>query len=187
MIILTLIFIFLLFFIIYYIEDKQETNKKGTQESNKKIRDIDSDVCDYRVSKYNESIYDKERYNIDGRNSSGKYNRLYDKRSYIHSSYNREGFLNPKRYPVSLTTHARERIYERMSNSNNINVDKLVEDAYAYGKSSCQLMKTSALLLKEIEEKYNEKRIGLIYNGYIYIFSEENVLITMYKNEKIII
>lgn len=94
--------------------------------------------------------------------------------------------MNPQIYPVALTNHARERIYERVSNSGNVNADKLVREAYAYGKSSYQVMKTSSVFLKDIENRY-ENGIALLYNGYIFIFSEENVLITMYKNEKAII
>jgi len=47
-------------------------------------------------------------------------------------------------------------------------------------------MKTSAANLKEIESRY-DNGIALVFRGYIYIFSEKNVLITMYKNEKVIV
>ena len=94
--------------------------------------------------------------------------------------------MNPRIYPVALTNHDRERIYERYPNGRNVNADKLVQEAYAYGKSSFQVMKTSSIFLKDIENRY-ENGTALLYNGYIFIFSDENVLITMYKNEKSII
>ena len=47
-------------------------------------------------------------------------------------------------------------------------------------------MKTSAAELRDLENRY-ENGIALIYKGYVFIFSEENVLITMYKNERVIV
>ena len=135
---------------------------------------------------YDISGYNEDGYKIDGRNANGKYNRLYDRQSYVKDRYSREGFLNPRIYPVALTNHARERIYERYPNGRNVNADKLVQEAYVYGKSSFQVMKTSSIFLKDIENRY-ENGTALLYNGYIFIFSDENVLITMYKNEKSII
>ena len=70
--------------------------------------------------------------------------------------------------------------------SGNVNAHKLAREAYAYGKSSFQVMRTSSAFLKDIETRY-ENGTALLYNGYIFIFSEENVLITMYKNEKPIV
>ena len=196
MTIIIAILIFALLAILFFGDrDKRGFNRKVIHKNGTKFDDFGYDVTGYDKNGYNRSGYDKygydksgfniDGYKIDGRNVNGKYNRLYDKQSYIKDRYNREGFLNPQIYPVALTNHSRERIYERVSSYANVNADKLVRDAYAYGKSSYQVMKTSSIILKEIESRY-ENGIALLYNGYIFIFSEENVLITMYKNEKVI-
>ena len=94
--------------------------------------------------------------------------------------------MNPQIYSIAVANHAEERIYERYPNGENVNAAKLAREAYAYGKSSFQVMRTSSVFLKEIETRY-ENGTALLYNGYIFIFSEENVLITMYKNERVIV
>ena len=195
-IIVALIFFFVLLVNTFFGKDKRGFNRKGIHKNGTKFDDFGYDITGYDKNGYDRSGYDKQGYNklgfntegykIDGRNANGKYNRLYDKQSYIKDIYNREGFLNPKIYPIALTNHARERICERYPNGGNVNADKLVREAYAYGKSSFQVMKTSSVFLKEIESRY-ENGTALLYNGYIFIFSEENVLITMYKNEKAIV
>ncbi len=195
-----LIFIIFICAILFSIKilgrDQRGFDRKGIHKNGTKYDDFGYDIKGFDKNGYNRYGFDlngydahgfnDEGYNIDGRNSNGKYNRLYDKRSYIQDRYSREGFLNPQIYHVELTNHAKERIYERYPNGNNINADKLAQEAYAYGKRSYQIMKTSASVLREIENRY-ENGIALIYKGYIYIFSEENVLITMYKNEKVIV
>ena len=196
MVAVILILIFAMVVMTFFGRDKRGFNKKGIHKNGTTFDDFGYDIRGYDKNGFKRNGFDKngydvfgfnkEGYKIDGRNANGKYNRLYDKQSYIQNRYNREGFLNPQIYPVALTNHARERIYERVSNSGNVNADKLVREAYAYGKSSYQVMKTSSVFLKDIESRY-ENGIALLYNGYIFIFSEENVLITMYKNEKAII
>ena len=190
-------FIFgLLFVIIFFGRDNRGFDRKGIHKNGTRFDDFGYDIKGYDKNGYDVNGFDKngydvsgfnkDGYKIDGRNINGKFNRLYDKQSYTKDKYNREGFLNPQIYPVALTTHARERIGERYPNGKHINVDKLVQEAYAYGKSSFQVMKTSSVFLKEIETRY-ENGTALLFNGYIFIFSEENVLITMYKNEKSIV
>lgn len=156
------------------------------KKSDNKDKGITIPITKYEDAGYDKNDFNIEGYNINGINAKGKYNRLYDKQSYINSDYNREGFLNPRIYPVVVGKHARERIYERHISASNIDADKLVRDAYSYGKSAYQIKKTSAAELKEIEERH-ENGIALIYHGYIYIFSQDNKLITMYRNDKIII
>ena len=176
--------------------DKRGFDRKGIHKNGTKFDEFGYDVKGYDENGYNRYGFDKQEYDksgfnvdgykIDGRNANGKYNRLYDKQSYMHSEYNKEGFLDPLIYPIAVTNHARERIFERYPGGENINADNLAKEVYAYGKSSYQLMKTSASTLREIESRY-DNGIALIYKGYIYIFSEENVLITMYQNEKVIV
>jgi len=189
-----LIFIISLLIITLSGRDKRGFNRKGIHKNGTRFDDFGYDIRGNDKNGYNRNGFDKNGYNrdgfnkagykIDGRNANGRYNRLYDKQSYIEDEYNREGFLDPRIYPVSLTNHARERIHERVSET--VNADKLVREAYAYGKSSFQVMKTSSVFLKDIESRY-ENGIALLHKGYIFIFSEENVLITMYKNEKEIV
>ena len=195
-IIVVLIFLFAFFRIALFGRDKRGFNRKGIHKNGTKFDDYGYDKQGYNKLGYNKNGFDKKGYDvsgfnvdgykIDGRNANGKYNRLYDKQSYIKDRYSREGFLNPQIYPVALSDHARDRIYERYPNGRNVNADKLVREAYAYGKSSLQVMRTSSVFLKDIESRY-ENGTALLYNGYIFIFSEKNVLITMYKNEKAIV
>ena len=181
MVAVILILIFAMVVMTFFGRDKRGFNKKGIHKNGTTFDDFGYDIRGYDKNGFKRNGFDKngydvfgfnkEGYKIDERNANGKYNRLYDKQSYIQNRYNREGFLNPQIYPVALTNNARERIYERVSNSGNVNADKLVREAYAYGKSSYQVMKTSSVFLKDIENRY-ENGIALLYNGYIFIFSE---------------
>lgn len=154
--------------------DRNEIHKSGTK--------YDEDGFD--VDGYDKNGYNEDGYNIHGKNAKGKYNRIYDVADYKDSEYNQDGFLDPRIYTIGATTHARDRITERMTGKCAANVDKVVYDAYCFGRSARQIKKTSAALVKDIENRH-ESGIVLIYNGFIYVFSEENVLITMYKNENI--
>lgn len=193
-VILTILFVFVLSILRFCKRDKRGFDRKGIHKNKTRFDDFGYDIKGYDKNGYDCEGFDKNGYNAsgfnkagyknDGRNANGKYNRLYDEQSYFQDNYNREGFMNPRMYPVSLTKHVRERIYERMPGGRDLNADKLAREAYAYGKSSYQVMKTSAVFLKEIENRYDEKRIALLYKGYIFIFSQDNTLITMYKNEK---
>lgn len=195
-VIVVLISFFAFLVIAFFGRDKRGFNRKGIHKNGTRFDDFGYDIRGYDKNGYDRYGFDKNGYDvsgfneagyrIDGRNANGKYNRLYDKHSYTKDRYNREGFLNPKFYPVRLTNHARERIYERYPNGKNVDADKLVREAYSYGKSSFQVMRTSSVFLRDIETRY-ESGTALLYNGYIFIFSEENVLITMYKNEKVIV
>ena len=196
MMLMMLAFASIVFLTIFFGRDERDFNHKGIHKNGTSFDDLGYDVYGYDRDGYNKAGYNRQGYDksgfdaygykIDGRNANGKYNRLYDRQSYAQSRYNREGFLNPRVYHIAVTNHARERIYERYHNGEKVNADNLAHEAYAYGKSSCQLMKTSAVELRDIENRY-ENGIALIYKGYVFIFSEENVLITMYKNERVIV
>lgn len=99
-------------------------------------------------------------------------------------NYSYDGFLSPKKYPVALTNHARERMEERLGLRSHERMDILAFDAYRYGKSARQLNRISAAQVRDIEAKHDNS-VVLIYRNYIYVFSRENVLITVYKNEYI--
>lgn len=98
-------------------------------------------------------------------------------------NYAADGFLNPNQYPIALTDHARQRMRERIQIHDGELMKKYACDAYRYGKSARQLNHSAAYQVRQIEQK--EGKIVLLYKNYIYIFSEENVLITVYENEHI--
>ena len=103
---------------------------------------------------------------------------------YADSLYSSEGFLSPQRYPVGVTVHAKERMLERMQGKTLENLQDLAMKAYCFGKSARQLKRTSARLVQEIQEQHGDG-VVLIYHGYVYIFSSDNQLITVYRNERI--
>ncbi len=128
--------------------------------------------------------YDRRGYNIHGKDLQGRYNRLYDVADYADSLYSSEGFLSPQRYPVGVTVHAKERMLERMQGKTLESLQDLAMKAYCFGKSARQLKRTSARLVQEIQEQHGDG-VVLIYHGYVYMFSSDNQLITVYRNERI--
>lgn len=128
---------------------------------------------------YNSSGYNRQGYNVCGKNNKGQYDRFFDTKS-----CDEEGFYDPNQYPILLSIHARERIQERLGISEFQKMDLQTVDAYRFGKSKRQIKKTSAYLVDEIEQRHNHA-IVLIYQNFIYVFSCENVLITVYRNDKI--
>lgn len=138
----------------------------------------------YNSQGYDKAGFNKSGYNYLGKNKKGQYNRLYDADAYDVGIYSKDGFLNPHIYKIAVTNHACERISERIRPICGITAEELAHNAYCFGKSSRQIKRTSAALVEEIENRYDDG-IVLIYKGYIYVFSRENVLITVYKNEHI--
>ena len=133
----------------------------------------------YDYKGYDANGYDVQGYNIYGKNAEGQYNRFYDTQS-----CDKDGFSSPGLHPIAVTDHACERFEERLAIHDYKRMEALAKEAYKYGKSKRQLKKSSALMLEDIEQRH-ENGIALIYRNYIYIFSSDNVLITLYKNEKI--
>jgi len=95
-----------------------------------------------------------------------------------------EGFYDPDIYPIFVTPHAERRFAERLGITDPRKMRLMAIDAYRFGKSKRQIMKSSAYLVEEMEQKHSNS-VVLIYRNVIYIFSVENVLITLYKNDKI--
>ena len=149
--------------------DHNRIHKNGT-----KFDDFGFDFDGYDASGYNQY-----GYNAFGKNAKGQYNRLHDTKS-----RSEEGFLNPRIFPVALTDHARMRLRERLNISDYSKMNAAAKNAYCFGKSKRQIKKSSAYLVDEIERRH-ENGIILIYRNYIYVFSDENVLITVYKNDSI--
>ena len=128
--------------------------------------------------------YNRHGYNALGRNRQGKYNRLYNVKCYQSELYSEEGFLSIRRNPLYLTNHARDRIRERMGIFENREMDALAFEAYQFGKSKLQLMKSERAFVEEKEQKYGNSVI-LFYRGFCYVFTENNGLITVYKNNSV--
>ena len=170
---LPIIFIFivaiLLFFLPLLLRKPKATPKKPTPK---------------RVSEYDSEGYNRQGYNEVGRNRQGKYNRYYNVKCYKTGLYSDEGFLDIRKNPLYLTNHARERMYERMGINDSQRMNELAFEAYQFGKSKLQLMKSEREIIEEKELEYGDSVI-LIYRGYCYVFTENNGLKTVYKNDRV--
>ena len=136
------------------------------------------------ISEYDSEGYNRQGYNVVGRNRQGKYNRYYNVKCYKTDLYSEEGFLDIRRNPLYLTNHARERMYERMDIRDSYRMEKLAFEAYQFGKSKLQLMKSERAIIEEKELEYGNSVI-LIYRGFCYVFTENNRLKTVYKNDRV--
>ena len=137
-----------------------------------------------RVSEYDSEGYNRQGYNEVGRNRQGKYNRYYNVKCYKTDLYSEEGFLDIRENPLYLTNHARERMYERMGINDSYKMEELAFEAYQFGKSKLQLMKSERGIIEEKEQQYGDSVI-LIYRGFCYVFTENNGLKTVYKNDRV--
>ena len=136
------------------------------------------------IPEYDNEGYNRQGYNEVGRNRQGKYNRFYNVKCYKTDLYSEEGFLNIRRNPLYLTNHARERMRERMGINEVYKMDALAFEAYQFGKSKLQLMKSERSIIAEKEQQYGDSVI-LIYRGFCYVFTENNGLKTVYKNDRV--
>ena len=136
------------------------------------------------TSEYDSEGYNRQGYNEVGRNRQGKYNRYYNVKCYKTDLYSEEGFLDIRKNPLYLTNHARERMYERMNIKESYRMDELAFEAYQFGKSKLQLMKSERGIIEDKEQEYGDSVI-LIYRGYCYVFTENNGLKTVYKNDRV--
>ncbi len=173
----------------YYGYNSNGFNRKGIHQNGARYDDDGYDYKGYNKAGYNRQGYNKEGYdyrgynyygyNIEGKNISGQYNRLYDKK-------NKDGFCPLSDSPIIITTHAKQRIAERIPFEYYDDIQSMVHDAYCYGKSKYQVRKSSAQQIETYESRYESSRL-LIYRGYVYVFSVDNKLITVYKNDNIVI
>ena len=136
------------------------------------------------ISEYDSEGYNQQGYNEVGRNRQGKYNRYYNVKCYKTELYSAEGFLDIRKNPLYLTNHARERMYERMGIDDSRRMKELAFEAYQFGKSKLQLMKSERGIIEEKEQEYGDSVI-LIYRGFCYVFTENNGLKTVYKNDRV--
>lgn len=163
--------------------DKKRIHKNGTRydDSGYNYAGYDRNGYDrqgYDAEGFDHSGYCRAGYNREGKNNKGQYNRFYD------LNYDQDGFYNFRQYPLGVSNHARQRMMERMHINDPYDIDKLAREAYCYGKSKRQVKKSTAALMEEIENSHGNSII-LIHRGYLYVFSEDNILITVYKNERI--
>ena len=63
-------------------------------------------------------------------------------------------------------------------------MDTLAFEAYQFGKSKLQVMKSERGIIEEKEQQYGDSVI-LIYRGFCYVFTENNGLKTVYKNDRV--
>ena len=133
---------------------------------------------------YDSDGYNKQGYNEEGRNRQGKYNRYYNVKCYKNNLYSEEGFLDIRTNPIYLTNHARERMHERMNINNSYRMEELAFEAYQFGKSKLQIMKSERGIIEDKELEYGDSVI-LIYRGFCYVFTEDNGLKTVYKNDRV--
>lgn len=164
--------------------DRKEDHKSGTRYDDPGYDVAGYDRCGYDHEGYDQNGYNRDGYDRTGRNCKGQYNRLFDVEIYKTSQYSADGFLDPRYYPVIVTDHARQRISERLLGGEKTGIVRAAQEAYCFGKSKRQIRRSSSGLVEEIESRYDGS-VVLIYHGYIYVFSEDNKLITMYKNERI--
>ena len=75
-------------------------------------------------------------------------------------------------------------MYERMGIDNDDRMWDLAFEAYQFGKSKLQLMKSERYIIEEKEQEYGDSVI-LIYRGFCYVFTENNGLKTVYKNDRV--
>ena len=136
------------------------------------------------IPEYDSEGYNRQGYNEVGRNRQGKYNRFYNVSCYKKELYSEEGFLDIRKNPLYLTNHARERMRERMGINDSNKMRELAFEAYQFGKSKLQLMKSERGIIEEKEFEYGDSVI-LIYRGYCYVFTENNGLKTVYKNDRV--
>lgn len=153
--------------------DELEFDSNGIHWNGTKYDDFGYDVNGYDRQGFNINGYNRE-----GRNNKGQYNRIFD------TNYGKDGFYNPRLYPIIVTTHAEQRMKERLPSKLVGDIDKLAYEAFCYGKSKRQIKRSSAMLIEEIENRYDGS-VMLVYNGYIYVFSRDCKLITVYKNTRI--
>ena len=136
------------------------------------------------IPEYDNEGYNRYGYNEVGRNRQGKYNRYYNVKCYKTDLYSEEGFLDIRKNPLYLTNHARERMCERMGINDFHAMKEIAFEAYQFGKSKLQLMKSERGIIEEKELEYGDSVI-LIYRGYCYVFTENNGLKTVYKNDRV--
>ena len=157
---------------------------KSTYKKHEPNKPVPTKPVPRMVPEYDNEGYNKNGYNKDGRNRQGKYNRYYNVNCYKTDMYSEEGFLDVRKNPIYLTNHARARMYERMGSMDSYRMEELAFEAYQFGKSKFQLMKSERGIIEEKEQEYGGSVI-LIYHGFCYVFTEDNGLKTVYKNDRV--
>lgn len=82
--------------------------------------------------------------------------------------------------PLFITNHAKERMRERMGIRETFQMEERAMEAYQFGKSKFQVMKSERGYIEEKEQQYDGSVI-LLYHGYYYVFTENNGLKTVYR------
>lgn len=151
--------------------------------TSKKSKSAPPEFKPKKLPYYDNEGFNRQGYNDTGRNRQGKYNRFYNVRCYKTSLYSEEGFLDIRENPLYLTPHAALRMKERMGIYDEHTMKALAFEAYQFGKSKFQLMKSERGIIEEKEQEHG--CIILIYRGFCYVFTPDNGLKTLYKNERV--
>jgi hypothetical protein len=138
----------------------------------------------FNAAGYDIHGFDAEGYNSAGKNAKGQYDRIHDRDAFSGGLYSVDGFLRTRLYPVKLSPHAMERMNERMGIVRQADMEKLATEAYRFGKSKRQVMRSIAAKMQEKEQDH-EGRILLLYRNYVYVFSKDNCLVTLFPNENL--
>ena len=107
----------------------------------------------------------------------------YSRRSSFPNNFsetNKEGFINPQYYPIEITRHAKERLQDRLEIKYDRDMYEHIKLVYKDGQSRYQVDEDVAQKMQNIESR-DKDCIALLYNGYVYIFSKYNRLITVYN------
>ena len=83
--------------------------------------------------------------------------------------------------PIALTDHAIMRMKERMGIKSVNKMLRLACRAYRYGKRVEDLPQKAAILMRRKQKEYGNSTM-VIYDGFVYVFSKDRALITVYEN-----
>ena len=87
-------------------------------------------------------------------------------------------------YPrVSLTDHARIRFAERCGITDYKQMDILAANAFICGKTHDQLSGYESMKLHRKQYAQGDNYIAKLYQNHIYIFTDTNVLVTVYSKD----
>lgn len=141
--------------------------------------DTKYDSGGFGLDGYDADGYNRQGYNRKGKNRKGQYNRMFDT-----FSCKEEGFCELGHSFVALSSHAILRFHERMGITERRKMERIALDAFRFGKSKRQIKKSSAYWIEEMERNH-DNGIVLIYHNYIYVFTQDRVLKTLFPNDRI--
>ena len=162
------------FLLLYFAQRGNLGHRRGFGRKPTQLND-----AEYDADGFDREGYNRHGYNRKGKNRRGQYNRLYDT-----FSCEEEGFCDLGHSSVALSSHSVCRFRERMGITERRKMEQLAFEAFRFGKSKRQIKKSSAYWIDEMERKH-DNGIVLIYHNYIYIFTCDRVLVTLFYNDRV--